>query len=439
MGTTSTSVCLPVSLRLLFSVQEACPWMNGGDVPGNASIATSRVEPVRGSCAEVLFVFLRLGCTSFGGPIAHLGYFQKEIVERRKWCSASTLAEIIALAQSLPGPASSQAGFALGILRAGWLGGLAAWIGFTLPSALLMLAFAYGHSFLGGSVGQGLIHGLQLVAVAVVAQAVMAMQRALAPDRVRIALAIASTGLTLLLPSQTASLIAIAAGAAAGLLLFRAENDESSECIGLALPKAFGVVSAAAFLALLVIVPLIAQASSNFELTVFSAFYRSGALVFGGGHVVLPLLEGAVVAPGWVTQKSFLAGYGAAQALPGPLFSVSAYLGAEVRPSSSPLLYSLLGLFGIFMPGLLAMTALLPFWNAIRRNRYVQSSLRGINASVVGILIAALFQPLWTSTIHSSADFWIVLSAFALLTLWKVQPWFVVLCVVAISSLAYSI
>jgi len=199
------------------------------------------------------------------------------------------------------------------------------------------------------------------------------------------------------------------------------------------------VVSAAAFLALLVIVPLIAQASSNFELTVFSAFYRSGALVFGGGHVVLPLLEGAVVAPGWVTQKSFLAGYGAAQALPGPLFSVSAYLGAEVRPSSSPLLYSLLGLFGIFMPGLLAMTALLPFWNAIRRNRYVQSSLRGINASVVGILIAALFQPLWTSTIHSSADFWIVLSAFALLTLWKVQPRFVVLCVAAISSLASSI
>jgi len=413
--------------------------MSGGDMSGSASIAAPRVEPARGSCVEVLFVFLRLGCTSFGGPIAHLGYFQKEIVERRKWCSASTMAEIIALAQSLPGPASSQVGFALGILRAGWLGGLAAWIGFTLPSALLMLAFAYGHSFLGGSVGQGLIHGLQLVAVAVVAQAVIAMQRSLAPDRVRVALAIAATGLTLLLPSQTASLIAIAAGAVAGLLLFRAENDESSESIGLALPKTLGLVSAAVFLALLVIVPLIAQAFSNFGLTVFSAFYRSGALVFGGGHVVLPLLEGAVVAPGWVTQKSFLAGYGAAQALPGPLFSVGAYLGAEVRPSSSPFLYSLLGLIGIFTPGLLAMTALLPFWNAIRRNRYVQSSLRGINASVVGILIAALFQPLWTSTIHSSADFWIVLSAFALLTLWKVQPWFVVLCVVAISSLAYSI
>ena len=341
------------------------------------------MEPARGSCAEVLFVFLRLGCTSFGGPIAHLGYFQKEIVERRKWCSESTLAEIIALAQSLPGPASSQVGFALGILRAGWLGGLAAWIGFTLPSALLMLAFAYGHSFLGGSAGQGLLHGLQLVAVAVVAQAVMAMQRSLAPDQTRVALAILAAGLTLLLPSQMASLIAIACGAVAGLLLFRTENYGSSEYIGLPLPKVAGVVSAAVFLVLLVIVPLFAQAFSNFGLTVFSAFYRSGALVFGGGHVVLPLLEGAVVAPGWVTQKSFLAGYGAAQALPGPLFSIGAYLGAAVRPSSSPFLYGLLGLIGIFTPGLLAMTALLPFWSAIRSNRYVQSSLRGINASVV--------------------------------------------------------
>lgn len=413
--------------------------MNGGDVSGNASIAMSRVEPVRGSFAEVLFVFLRLGCTSFGGPIAHLGYFQKEIVERRKWCSEGTMAEIIALAQSLPGPASSQVGFALGILRAGWLGGLAAWIGFTLPSALLMLAFAYGHSFLGGSVGQGVLHGLQLVAVAVVAQAVMAMQRSLAPDRVRIAIAIAATGLALFLPSQMASLIAIATGAVAGLVLFRSVDYKNSESIGVAVPKAAGVASGVAFLVLLVIVPLIAQAFSNFGLIVFSAFYRSGALVFGGGHVVLPLLEGAVVAPGWVTQKSFLAGYGAAQALPGPLFSFGAYLGAVMRPSSSPFLFSLLGLIGIFTPGMLAMTALLPFWSAMRGNRYVMSSLRGINASVVGILIAALFQPLWTSTIQSSADFWTVLSIFALLTLWKVQPWLVVLCVVAISSIVYSI
>jgi chromate transporter len=389
----------------------------------------------RESSAEVLFVFLRLGCTSFGGPVAHLGYFQKEIVERRKWCSQSTMAEIIALAQSLPGPASSQVGFALGILRAGWLGGLAAWIGFTLPSALLMLAFAYGHFFLVGGVGQGLLHGLQLVAVAVVAQAVLAMQRSLAPDRLRVALAIMAAGLIFLLPAQMGPLVAIAAGAAAGLLLFRSMDYGVGENIGLPLPKAAGTISAIAFLALLIMTLFIAHARYIPGLTVFSAFYRSGALVFGGGHVVLPMLEDAVVAPGWMTQQSFLAGYGVAQALPGPLFSIGAYLGAAVRPTSSPFLYGLLGLAGIFAPGLLAMTALLPFWSAVRGNRYVQASLRGVNASVVGILIAALYQPLWTSTIHAVSDFWIVLAAFALLAVWRVQPWIVVACVVAISMI----
>jgi chromate transporter len=409
--------------------------MRGGGVPCDASNATPQLEQARGSGVEVLLVFLRLGCTSFGGPIAHLGYFQKEIVERRKWCTGKTLAEIIALAQSLPGPASSQVGFALGILRAGWLGGLAAWTGFTLPSALLMLAFAYGHSFLTGSVGEGLLHGLQIVAVAVVAQAVLTMQRSLAPDRVRAAIAIVAVGITLLLPAQMATLIAIASGAAAGLLLFRSLEDGESESAGLALPKRAGVVSAGFFFALLVVVPLLARIFPLQGLSVFSAFYRSGALVFGGGHVVLPLLDAAVVAPGWVPQSSFLAGYGAAQALPGPLFSFGAYLGAAVRPTPSPLLYGLLGLVGIFMPGLLAMTAMLSFWGTLRGNRSVRASLRGINASVVGILIAALYRPLWTSTIHSSGDFWIALFAFALIALWKAQPWIVVTCVAAISTL----
>jgi chromate transporter len=398
------------------------------------SSATPRLKQARGSSLEVLLVFLRLGCTSFGGPIAHLGYFRKEIVERRKWCSEKTMAEIIALAQSLPGPASSQVGFALGILRAGWLGGLAAWTGFTLPSALLMLAFAYGHSFLGGSVGQGLLHGLQLVAVAVVAQAVLAMQRSLAPDRMRAALAIAAAGIALLLPAQMATLIAIAAGAAAGLVFLRAGNDGSGESIGLALPKAAGIATAAVFFALLAMA-LAAHTLSITGLNVFAAFYRSGALVFGGGHVVLPLLNDAVVAPGWVTQRSFLAGYGAAQALPGPLFSFAAYLGAAVRPTPNPILYGLLGLAGIFTPGLLAMAAVLPFWSAVRGNRFAQAAIRGINASVVGILIAALYQPLWTTTIHNAGDFWIALLAFALLALWRVQPWIVVACVGAISMI----
>ena len=410
--------------------------MNGGDVSGSAPTATPRVDPVRGSCVEVLLVFLRLGCTLFGGPIAHLGYFQKEIVERRKWCNESTMAEVIALAQSLPGPASSQVGFALGILRAGWLGGLAAWVGFTLPSAILMLAFAYGHSFLSGVVGQGLIHGLQLVAVAVVAQAVLSMQRSLAPDRMRVVLALLAAGLIFLLPAQVASLAIIGIGAVAGLLLFRSVVHQNSDSIGLALPKAAGVASAVVFLALLVIAPLFAHILSIPALNVFSAFYRSGALVFGGGHVVLPLLENAVVAPGWVSQQSFLAGYGAAQALPGPLFSFGAYLGAVVRPTPSPFLYGLLGLFGIFAPGLLAMTALLPFWSAFHGNRYVQASLKGINASVVGIMIAALIHPLWTSTVHTGIDFSIALLAFALLTLWKVQPWIVVASIAAVSLVA---
>ncbi len=407
-------------------------------MPDNSSPAAAESALPRGSLLEVLLVFLRLGCTSFGGPIAHLGYFRKEIVERRQWCSEGTMAEIIALAQSLPGPASSQVGFALGILRSGWLGGMSAWIGFTLPSALLMLAFAFGHSLFIGSVGQGLLHGLQLVAVAVVAQAVMAMQRSLAPDRTRLAMAIAATGLTLFLPAQMATLIVIAGGAAAGLYLFRSMDSGTSEPVALSLPKSAAMVSAATFVVLLVLLPILGHFLPIFELTVFSSFYRSGALVFGGGHVVLPLLESSVVAPGWVSQQSFLAGYGAAQALPGPLFCFAAYLGAAIRPGSSPILFGMLGLLGIFAPGLLAMTAVLPFWSALRRNHYAQAALRGINASVVGILIAALFQPIWTSTIHTSGDFWIALSAFALLTLWKVQPWIVVVCVAVVGIFAQS-
>jgi len=408
-------------------------------VIGDHSFEAARSKQKPGSAVEVLLVFLRLGCTSFGGPIAHLGYFRKEIVERRKWCGESELAEIIALAQSLPGPASSQVGFALGILRAGWIGGLAAWLGFTLPSALLMLAFAYGHSFLGGNAEKGLLHGLQLVAVAVVAQAVLGMQRSLAPDRARMAFAIAAVGLTLFLPAQFATVIAIAAGAVAGLALFRSADYEKSKSIDLRLSKTAGWVAGAAFVSILFVTPLIAHQFSSFGLTVFSAFYRTGALVFGGGHVVLPLLEGSVVARGWVTQQSFLAGYGAAQALPGPLFTIAAFLGATVRPTPSPVLYGLLGLVGIFAPGLLAMAAILPFWSALRGNRSLQASLRGMNAAVVGILMAALFQPLWTGTIHTPGDFWIALAAFALLTLWKMQPWMVVVCTAAVSTVASAL
>jgi chromate transporter len=422
---------------LPFWALETCPWTNG-DVQADLRSASPLPQEARGSSTEVLLVFLRLGCTSFGGPVAHLGYFRKEFVERRRWCSEGRLAELIALAQSLPGPASSQVGFALGILRAGWLGGLAAWVGFTLPSALLMMAFAYGHSFLAGGTGIGLLHELQLVAVAVVAQAVLAMKTALAPDRVRMALAIAATGLTLFATPRFSTLIAIVAGAAAGLLFCRSEEHDHAERIVLPLPKAAAAAAAIIFFALLVLPPLVAHYVPIRAIAIFSAFYRSGALVFGGGHVVLPLLENAFVTPGWVRQESFLEGYGAAQALPGPLFAFAAYLGASVGPEPKALLYGLLGLIGIFTPGLAAMAAVLPFWSVLRDNFYIRAALKGINASVVGVLIAALFQPLWTSTVHTAGDFWIVLLAFTLLTFWKVQPWIVVVCMAAVSVLAYS-
>jgi chromate transporter len=276
----------------------------------------------RGSVVEVFLFFLRLGCVSFGGPIAHLGYFQKELVERRAWCDEDTFSELIALSQSLPGPASSQVAFALGIVRAGWLGGLSAWLAFTLPSALLMLCFAFGRLLLSGTTGSRLIHGLQVVAVAVVAQAALSMQRSLAPDRQRVALAICAVALVLFGPPQFATLIAILGGALAGLILFRRLelSNRPLDVIRSSKPLAYGCASA--FFALLISLPLFSRYSSNLEIRVFSAFYRSGALVFGGGHVVLPLLENAVVARGWVTQQSFLAGYGAAQALPGPLVYV---------------------------------------------------------------------------------------------------------------------
>ena len=388
-----------------------------------------------GSVGEVLLVFLRLGCTSFGGPIAHLGYFQNELVERRQWCSEATLAEIIALAQSLPGPASSQVGFALGVLRAGWLGGLAAWLGFTFPSAVLMLAFAYKHSFLTGTLGSRLLHGLQVVAVAVVAQAVVAMQRSLAPDRTRAAFAIVAVAFTLFLPARFSSLAAIAAGAFAGLLLFRTNGLRSAERISLAPSKRAGAIAAFMFVILLLFLAPAVHFLASPGLRIFSAFFRTGALVFGGGHVVLPLLENAMVAPGWVTQQSFLAGYGAAQALPGPLFSFAAYLGAVVQGNPSPVLYGLIGLVGLFAPGLLAMAAIMPFWGHLRGNRPMQAALRGINASVTGVLIAALYRPLWTSTIYTAADFWLALFGFSLLTLWKMPPWIVVASVAGISML----
>jgi chromate transporter len=403
-----------------------------------------------GNAREVLWAFLRLGCVCFGGPIAHLGYFHAEFVERRRWISEESYAEIVALAQSLPGPASSQVGFALGLLRAGWMGGLAAWAGFTLPSALLMLAFALGHARLTGKLGLGAVHGLQLVAVAVVAQAILAMQKKLAPDPLRMALALLAA-VMVYFSGQT--VLAIAFGALLGALLLRKlqtgqppspDSAELTPALATGLSRRAGLAAGAVFCALLSLLPIAASFSATLSpahsagqpLAVANAFFRSGALVFGGGHVVLPLLERAVVARGWVDQAAFLSGYGAAQAVPGPLFTFAAYLGAVIRPTPSPVAFGALALVAIFLPGLLLIAALLPFWNGLRRRRWMQSCLAGVNAAVVGILLAAFLRPVWSSAVHSPFDLVVALAALALLVRYKVPPWVVVASVALISALA---
>ncbi len=414
-------------------------WHNGqGDqnvAEPNLSVETPELKHATGSAREVLLAFLRLGCTSFGGPIAHLGYYRTELVERRRWCSEETFAEIVALAQSVPGPASSQIGFTLGILRGGWAGGLAAWVGFTMPSALLMLAFEFSHAALSGKFGLAVVHGLQLVAVAVVAQAILAMRKSLAPDLSRMTLALAAAAIVLLTSPAYGTVFAIAVGGFAGWLVLRSNGITNNHpgLTAISISKVQGSMAAILALTLLAVLPVLAGTSSFGAFTVCNAFYRTGALVFGGGHVVLPLLENSVVAKGWVGQQTFLSGYGAAQAIPGPLFTFAAYLGAAIRPTPSSLFYGVLALVAIFLPGLLIMIAVLPFWNALRGRSQLQASLRGVNASVVGILLAAFCRPVWTSTVHTRIDFLIALVAFGLLAWWKLPPWVVVLAVVSVS------
>ena len=388
---------------------------------------------MQGSMFEVFFAFLRLGCLSFGGPAAHLGYFQKELVAQRRWCGEDTYAEMVALAQSLPGPSSSQVCFGLGVLRAGWLGGLAAWIAFTLPSAVLMLAFAFGAQ-LSGEMSTRMVHGLQLVSVAIVAQAVMIMQRALAPDRERMSLAVGALAIAAFGPPRFATLLAILLGGLAGVALFRSTPRPEQRAFRI-LSSEKGAKLCAAGLVALLLLAAAGHAVHFRALQVLSAFATCGILVFGGGHVVLPLLQSAVVAPGWVKESVFLSGYGVAQVLPGPLFTFGAFLGASVQGSSHRVILGLIALIGLSAPGLLAMGAILPSWQNWRELQKVQSALRGVNAAVVGVLIAALFSPLWTSTVHTPSDFVIVLVAFVLLTQWKLQPIAVVGVTLALSAM----
>ncbi|MDF3833824.1 chromate efflux transporter [Cupriavidus basilensis] len=374
----------------------------------------------------VFLIFLRLGLTSFGGPVAHLGYFREEFVSRRRWLSESSYADLVALCQFLPGPASSQVGMALGLSRSGYAGALAAWAGFTLPSACALILFALSLSGFGGVIAPGALHGLKVVAVAVVAQAVWGMARNLCPDPLRVTIMAIAACVVLMVPSAWAQVGVIAAAGIAGLVLFKPAQAAVHEPLAIRVGHRAGVVLLTVFFGLLLGLPVLAQLVPSRAVAMFDAFYRAGSLVFGGGHVVLPLLQAAVVPTGWVSNEAFLAGYGATQAVPGPLFTFAAFLGAAMNNTPTGWAGGLICLVAIFAPSFLLVAGALPFWEKLRRSVHTQAALLGVNAAVVGLLLAALYQPVWTSAIHRPADFGLALVALVALMFWKLPPWAVV-------------
>jgi chromate transporter len=395
----------------------------------NDSVDRAGPGAVRGNPAEVFGAFLKLGLTSFGGPVAHLGYFRDEFVTRRAWLSDHAYADLVALCQFLPGPASSQVGFALGLMRAGWLGAAAAFIAFTLPSALVLLGFALTAASISGPVGSGALHGLKIVAVAIVAQAVWGMARTLCPDRERASIALGAVAVLAFVPGAVGMVAAILLGMTAGLVLARGTHKPVGGLVVMPVSRRQAGVALAAFVALLVLLPLVADWSQTLALV--DGFYRAGALVFGGGHVVLPLLQAETVAPGWVSPDVFLAGYGAAQAVPGPLFTFAAYLGAVLGPEPNGVAGAVIALLALFLPGFLILVGVLPFWDRFRSMARAQSAMQGANAAVVGILAAALYSPVFTSAVGDLRDFALALACFVLLTGWKAPPWVVVIVAAA--------
>ncbi len=392
----------------------------------------------RGDPGEVFAAFLRLGLTSFGGPVAHLGYFHEEFVVRRQWLDEKTYVDLVALSQFLPGPASSKVGIAIGLSRAGYLGALAAWTAFTAPSAIALILFGYGVTSLGNALGSGWLHGLKVAAVAVVANAVLTMMRALAPDRERATLAVGAAALVLAMPSSFGQIIAIVLGGLIGFVLFRGAPAEQHTALPHPVSRTAASLAITAFFVILIGLPLVNAAAPHHSLQLFDAFYRSGSLVFGGGHVVLPLLQAAVVPPGWVSNDAFLAGYGATQAVPGPLFTFAAYLGTVMGPQPNGWIGALVCLVAVFLPAFLLVIGPLPFWDALRHRPWAQAALRGVNAAVVGLLLAALYRPVWTSGITNAGDFALGVAAFLLLLMWKTPPWLVVaFCALGGAALAF--
>jgi len=442
LDATGIPVCArPASttLKVLRGADESSILSVAGEAVSPEAYAMSRPDPrtpqdafSRSSPWTILLVFLRLGLTSFGGPIAHIGYFRAEFVERRRWFDDRSFSDLVSLCQFLPGPASSQVGIAVGLVRGGWLGSLAAWVGFTMPSALVLIAFAYGMSEYGGIATSGAVHGLKVVAVAVVAQAVWGMAKGLCPDRPRAGLAILATLLTLVLPTSLGQVGAILVSGALGFAFLELRHQEPGMHRPYGVSRRAGAVALIAFFALLVGLPLAAAAAGSAVASVLAGFYRAGALVFGGGHVVLPLLQAAVVPNGLVTNADFLAGYGATQAVPGPLFTFAAFLGTVMRGPLSGWTGGLACLVTLFVPAYLLVVGSLPFWDSLRRRDGIQCVMAGVNAGVVGILLSALYDPVWTSAIHGRADFGLALAGFGLLVYARASP----VAVVALSAIA---
>lgn len=379
------------------------------------------------SVAEVFLAFLQLGLTSFGGPVAHLGYFRDAFVTRRRWIEDQAYADLVALCQFLPGPASSQVGIGIGLSKAGLPGAFAAWFAFTTPSAIALVLFGYGVNAYQDVLPPGTLHGLKVVAVAVVAQAVWGMARSLCPDPPRVTLAVLAAIVVLTASTPVVQVAVIVLGAAAGLLFLNNGTDAAHTPLGIPVGRRMAVAALSLFFVLLLGLPLLAAAFPSQALSLVDSFYRSGSLVFGGGHVVLPLLQSEVVPPGWVSKDAFLAGYGAAQAVPGPLFTFAAYLGTVSAVTPNGWAGAALCLVAIFAPSFLLVVGALPFWDALRRLRRVRRALLGVNAAVVGLLLAALYDPVWTSGILSARDFALATAAYTLLVFWKVPPWLVVI------------
>jgi chromate transporter len=396
-----------------------------------SSESTAPCKP-SASFFAIFCIFLRLGLTSFGGPIAHLGYFRDEFVVRRRWLNEAAYGDLVALCQFIPGPASSQVGFSLGVLRGdGLMGGAAAWLGFTMPSAVMLFAFALGTSTFTGPLGDGLLHGLKLVTVAVVAQAVWGMARALTPDRQRAAIALAAVLIVVCFGGASGQMAAIAFGVLAGMWLCRGPHTFIQGHLAFPVTRRAGIAACVLFALLLLGIPMLVTLMGSTQLALFASFYRSGALVFGGGHVVLPLLQAEMVTPGLVTNESFMAGYALAQAVPGPLFAFAAFLGADASLAADPASGAAIALVAVFLPGLLLAYGMLPFWDTLRTRPAAQCAMRGANAAVVGILASALYDPVWTSGVHDARDAVVALSGLLMLTVWKAAPWTVVVLLVA--------